>query len=389
MSTTGRSAASDTSGGADDDDEDEEEGNGEGREEELPVLASANPAGGALPTLGEDSSLSALAAALLQVPATQQSLGNLSSTLGLLGAANPTFATTVLPDPVAYQALTQELVGQQQLQLLRQQQTQALLLSRTHPNVAPLPLSSAPLGELHALAEAQSASGQAPFGPVLGPDLSAQTLAGLTSFGQSTQVGGFVQPGQAPTPLAFVDPAVQSLLLAGGVGPPIIPLAPASALQLQQMSVLASIAETQAALARTSAGIASSLSSPLEASATGGVATALDPRFQGIQEAAATVSTSTGTPQPSVNVAPVAAPASSARPTRAINQEAFPEKLHRMLMEVEEADKDDIVSFNAEGNAFEIHRPDAFEEEIIGNYFRHNRLASFRRQLSQVSTWHE
>ena len=63
--------------------------------------------------------------------------------------------------------------------------------------------------------------------------------------------------------------------------------------------------------------------------------------------------------------------------------EAFPEKLMRMLEEIERADKDDIISFCIDGNGFEIHRPDAFEEEIIPQYFRHNRISSFGRQLSQ------
>lgn len=67
---------------------------------------------------------------------------------------------------------------------------------------------------------------------------------------------------------------------------------------------------------------------------------------------------------------------------RAYNHESFPEKLYRMLEEVELAGKDDIVSFTADGRAFEIHRPDAFEEELIPHYFRHKNMASFRRQLS-------
>lgn len=67
---------------------------------------------------------------------------------------------------------------------------------------------------------------------------------------------------------------------------------------------------------------------------------------------------------------------------RIYRHESFPEKLHRMLEETEELGRDDIVSFTAEGNAFEIHQPEAFVKEIVPKYFRHNKLTSFRRQLS-------
>lgn len=71
-----------------------------------------------------------------------------------------------------------------------------------------------------------------------------------------------------------------------------------------------------------------------------------------------------------------------AKTRRPYRHESFPQKLYRMLEDVEEQGKDDIVSFIADGTAFEIHRPDAFEEEVISRFFRHKSLASFRRQLS-------
>jgi hypothetical protein len=70
------------------------------------------------------------------------------------------------------------------------------------------------------------------------------------------------------------------------------------------------------------------------------------------------------------------------RQKRHYHHESFPEKLHRLLREVEAQDRDDIISFNAEGTAFCIHQPEAFENEILAQYFRHSKLSSFKRQLS-------
>jgi hypothetical protein len=62
--------------------------------------------------------------------------------------------------------------------------------------------------------------------------------------------------------------------------------------------------------------------------------------------------------------------------------EPFPEKLHRMLIEVETAGRSDIISFVASGRAFAIHKPDKFFKEIVPLYFRQSRLSSFKRQLN-------
>lgn len=62
--------------------------------------------------------------------------------------------------------------------------------------------------------------------------------------------------------------------------------------------------------------------------------------------------------------------------------EPFPEKLHRLLTEVEAAGRADVISFVATGRAFAIHKPDKFFKEIVPLYFRQSRLSSFKRQLN-------
>ena len=62
--------------------------------------------------------------------------------------------------------------------------------------------------------------------------------------------------------------------------------------------------------------------------------------------------------------------------------EPFPEKLHRLLIEVEQAGRSDVISFVANGRAFAIHKPDKFFKEIVPLYFRQSRLSSFKRQLN-------
>merc|ERR1712187_966115 len=62
--------------------------------------------------------------------------------------------------------------------------------------------------------------------------------------------------------------------------------------------------------------------------------------------------------------------------------EPFPEKLHRLLTEVEAAGRADVISFIANGQAFAIHQPDKFFKEIVPLYFRQSRLSSFKRQLN-------
>lgn len=62
--------------------------------------------------------------------------------------------------------------------------------------------------------------------------------------------------------------------------------------------------------------------------------------------------------------------------------EPFPEKLHRMLREVEDSGENIIVSFFPHGRAFAVHNPTRFVSEIMPKYFRQSRLSSFQRQLN-------
>jgi hypothetical protein len=79
-------------------------------------------------------------------------------------------------------------------------------------------------------------------------------------------------------------------------------------------------------------------------------------------------------------------PASADPPPRAYKKrkydhESFPEKLHRLLREAKEQDKDDIARFTDDGSQFQILNTHAFEEELLPRYFRHNRISSFKRLL--------
>eukprot|EP00538_Stauroneis_constricta_P002255 CAMPEP_0119553038 /NCGR_PEP_ID=MMETSP1352-20130426/5891_1 /TAXON_ID=265584 /ORGANISM="Stauroneis constricta, Strain CCMP1120" /LENGTH=508 /DNA_ID=CAMNT_0007599369 /DNA_START=117 /DNA_END=1643 /DNA_ORIENTATION=+ len=70
------------------------------------------------------------------------------------------------------------------------------------------------------------------------------------------------------------------------------------------------------------------------------------------------------------------------RRTRGGVTEPFPERLHRMLSEVEEKGDTDIVSWYAHGRAFGVHDPTRFVEEVLPKYFKQSRLSSFQRQLN-------
>jgi len=62
--------------------------------------------------------------------------------------------------------------------------------------------------------------------------------------------------------------------------------------------------------------------------------------------------------------------------------EPFPEKLHRMLSEVEARGEEDIVSFQPHGRAFIIRDVDRFCRTVMPRYFQQRKLASFHRQLN-------
>ena len=62
--------------------------------------------------------------------------------------------------------------------------------------------------------------------------------------------------------------------------------------------------------------------------------------------------------------------------------EPFPERLHRLLTEVEAAGHSDIVSFTEDKQTFKIHKPNEFFHKIVPVYFNQTRLSSFKRQLN-------
>ena len=63
--------------------------------------------------------------------------------------------------------------------------------------------------------------------------------------------------------------------------------------------------------------------------------------------------------------------------------EPFPQKLHRVLSELEEIPGGtEIASFLPHGRAFAIHKPKKFVEDVMPRYFRMSRFASFQRQLN-------
>lgn len=66
---------------------------------------------------------------------------------------------------------------------------------------------------------------------------------------------------------------------------------------------------------------------------------------------------------------------------RRYRHESFPQKLYRILSEAEQTGSQDVISFNAAGTAFKIHRPVEFTQ-TLQEFFRHSRLESFKRQLS-------
>ena len=70
------------------------------------------------------------------------------------------------------------------------------------------------------------------------------------------------------------------------------------------------------------------------------------------------------------------------RRTRGGVTEPFPEKLHRMLLEVEESGDSNIISFFSHGRAFGVHDPERFVHKIMPKYFKQSRMSSFQRQLN-------
>jgi len=63
--------------------------------------------------------------------------------------------------------------------------------------------------------------------------------------------------------------------------------------------------------------------------------------------------------------------------------DTFPEKLYRLLTDVEAAGKEHIISFMPSGKSVKIHDHKAFVKEIAPYYFKHKRIASLKRQLNK------
>lgn len=60
----------------------------------------------------------------------------------------------------------------------------------------------------------------------------------------------------------------------------------------------------------------------------------------------------------------------------------FPEKLHVMLSSVEHDGNSHIVSWQAHGRCFVVHKPKEFVSTVMPKYFRQTKLTSFQRQLN-------
>lgn len=87
-------------------------------------------------------------------------------------------------------------------------------------------------------------------------------------------------------------------------------------------------------------------------------------------------------PFPSLSPPSVSNQAEGCRKMRGGVIEPFPEKLHRLLLEVEFSGRSNVISFVSEGRAFAIHNNEVFFREIVPLYFRQSRLSSFKRQLN-------
>lgn len=61
--------------------------------------------------------------------------------------------------------------------------------------------------------------------------------------------------------------------------------------------------------------------------------------------------------------------------------EPFPERLHRLLREVEATGRTDVISWVHGGQGFEIHKSNEFFRDIVPHYFKQSKLSSFKRQL--------
>jgi hypothetical protein len=70
------------------------------------------------------------------------------------------------------------------------------------------------------------------------------------------------------------------------------------------------------------------------------------------------------------------------QPARGGHLEHFPERLHRMLLDVERKGLIGVVSFLPHGRAFRVHDRDRFVQEVLPRFFSQSKWNSFLRQLS-------
>ena len=92
-------------------------------------------------------------------------------------------------------------------------------------------------------------------------------------------------------------------------------------------------------------------------------------------------STSRNKNEPYFDAAQLEDPDPSQRVVRGGVKEAFPEKLHRMLKEVEATNETDVCSWAPHGRAFCIIYEERFVRDVMPRYFKQSRLSSFQRQL--------
>jgi hypothetical protein len=72
------------------------------------------------------------------------------------------------------------------------------------------------------------------------------------------------------------------------------------------------------------------------------------------------------------------------RRTRECIGMTFPFKLYEMLQDAEKEGDTCIVSWRHHGNAFTVHEPAVFCENIMPYYFNQSKYKSFQRQVSSI-----
>lgn len=65
-----------------------------------------------------------------------------------------------------------------------------------------------------------------------------------------------------------------------------------------------------------------------------------------------------------------------------ISMNSFPSKLYRMLQDVAETGRDDIVCWAPDGLSFQVHDVEHFVKDVLSLYFNQSKYKSFQRQLN-------